>query len=539
MTRAQTAAACLLMAAIGFCLALTVFPIDFILPRDRLAGPFPLDTAQHIVAQRYFIADAWRWPLLVVPSLGTPSGANIGWTDAIPLLTLGLKAIRGILPPGFHGLGIWYVLCWTAQPVAAIWCLRAAGETRFLPALTIGIVALSIPAWWNRFGHAALCSHFLLTLGLAFYFLLTRAKDGTHRARHWIGMAVLLPATLLIHPYIFVMNAALACAVPLTWFLRRDRHWRAATLGCALSLTAGGIVFWLAGYGGGTGEGGFGHFAMNVLSPIWPAGSWIAGKGLVPIHAEDVSGWEGYNYLGLGLLAGLAIAALCAPRAAVAALWRHAGLVLALLALTALSLSNAVAIGYAHVYRLYPAPPVLEALRSSGRFFWPVTYALAVAAIVGTGRIGNPALRTGLLVLIAAVQFADVTPMRRALATSAAAAEPWTVDAAGLRPMIAAHTSLTILPPWNCLPSQPGAPGRGLEIQILTLASERLIPVNTMYQARWPAGQRCDDLAEAAAALKPGELRLILPEPDDRLVRQVPGHDQLCRPVGKLMACAQ
>lgn len=113
-----------------------------------------------------------------------------------------------------------------AQPVAAVWCLRAAGEKRLLPAICIAVISLCIPAWWNRFGHAALTGHFVLLLALGSYF---------HPSRHGDAMAgalVLNVVALLVHPYLFFMTSAILLAVPMTALARPASSCRARTRAC-------------------------------------------------------------------------------------------------------------------------------------------------------------------------------------------------------------------------------------------------------------------------------------------------------------------
>ena len=525
---------------LGLSLAAWVFPLAFLFPGAPAFAPFiEGDMAQHVVGQRYFIADSWRWPLLVVPSLGAPDGVNIGLTDSIPLLALILKALAAWLPPGFHGIGLWYGIAWTLQPIAAVWCLRAAGERRVLPALCMAVLAVSIPAWWNRFTHAALTGHFLILFTLGTYLLLVR--HGT--VRRWCGAAALLGATILVHPYLMLMNAAVLAAVPVTLLLRRDRGrgWRPAALGTGLMLLGALLLLWSLGYLGTTGEGGFGRYAMNLLSPIWPSGSWLLGRDLMKIHAANVSGWEGYNYLGLGLLCGVPLAFLAAPRAALGMAKAHAGLLLALLALTLLALSNRVGVGYSRVIELFHAPAILESFRSSGRFFWPATYAMALVMVLGLSRIRAPWPRAALLLAVVALQAADTTAMRASLAAQLAAPpRPWKIEAAALRPVLAAHRALTILPRWDCLPADASIDSqKGLILEILTLASETVIPVNTMYEAGWHRQQSCDIEAAARETLRPGEVRVMLPSVGAALRPLVPDGDRQCRPIGELMVCGR
>jgi hypothetical protein len=74
-------------------------------------------------------------------------------------------------------------------------------------------------------------------------------------------------------------------------------------------------------------------------------------------------------------------------------------------------------------------------------------------------------------------------------------------------------------------------------LEVLALASERAVPASTMYVARWRTPPQCRDEALAAAPLGPGELRLILPAAQERLIPLVPEGAARCTPIGDLLAC--
>lgn len=492
------------------------------------------DAAQHMVAQRYLIADAWGWPPTLARNLNTQEGGlNTAFADSIPLLALLLKALRGVLPEGFQGVGLFYGLAWVAQPIAAVWALRGAGEKRLLPALGMALAAASMPAWIGRFGHAALCGHFLLLLGLGFYLrLVTRPGVAL-----WLGAGLLQVAALLVHPYLAAMTLALLGAVPATRLLRGE-----AFLGPALAVAAalGAVVGVMAGFGylGAQGDGGYGMFALNLLSPVWPAGSLFSGWPWSPqLDATGHGGWEGYNWLGAGLLAALALGLVTRPRAAWRGLGRHAGLAVVLLGLTALAVSFQVGFGGRIVLDLGKPPGVLEQFRASGRFFWPVGYGLLLAGMLLLAR-----LRPVLCLLAGLVQFADAAPLRAAIAGWAQAHPAWSLDAPALRAELASAQSLTLLPSWPCVPPRDTAGTHGLILEVLVLASERAVPASTMYVARWREAPACRDEALAAAPLAPGELRLILPAAQPALAPLVPEGAARCRPLGpapggQLLAC--
>jgi hypothetical protein len=252
------------------------------------------------------------------------------------------------------------------------------------------------------------------------------------------------------------------------------------------------------------------------------------------VDATGRGGWEGYNWLGLGLVLALAVVVLGRPRDVVGMLRRHAGLALVALALTLVAVSHRVGFGPAIILDLGAWPVErLGQFRSSGRFFWPVAYLLLLGAMVVLAR------RAPLLCLLAGlIQFADAAPLRAAIAGWAGQRPAWTLDATALRPMLAQAETLTLLPSWPCLDQQGGGgESYALLLESLALASERPVPANTMYVARYKRPPACRDAALAAAPLAPGELRLILPSRQAALAPLVPDGAVRCAPVGTLLAC--
>ncbi len=488
----------MLVAAWGLGVALWLFPNDFLFP--GAGGPWrPLgDAAQHAVAQRYFMASEWVWPPLNVAMLG---GLNLAFADGIPIIALPLKLLAPALPPGFHGIGIWYALVWILTPMCAAWAMAGAGERRVLPLLAVAVAAASMPAFIMRFGHAALCGHFLLWLGLGFYLRLLAGQ------RVWPWAVALQGGALLVHPYLAVMTLALLAAVPVSLVLRRA-PWRGAALGAAGGLALVGGIMTVLGYLGAVGDGQrwYGAFALNLISPIWPYRSWFLGSGVAAeIDATGHGGWEGYNWLGFGLWCGLTVLVIARPLAVLRGLRRHAGLVLACIGLTLLAVSTRVGLGGSVLFDLGQAPALFEQFRASGRFFWPVGAALLLGVAVLLARQG----RAGVIALLAlaVLQFLDAAPARQALQDWARAQHPWRMDAAALRPLLAGAERVTLLPSWPCTAPEDHATREAL-LEMLALASETPRPINTMYAARWREAPVCTDDRTRATPPAPGELRL-------------------------------
>lgn len=515
---------------IGLALAYYLFSWDYLLGFVDTVRPPRGDIAANIIVQRYFFADAWRWPPLNAANLVGPVGTNVGLLDGIPLVALPVKLLAPLLPPAFHVVNLWYGVAWFLQPLAAVWCLRSAGERRLLPALAIAVAAVSMPAWWSRFSHASLCSHFLILLALGTYFRLVARPEARLL---WLGAVILEIVALLTHPYLAMMVLALLGSVPLTLFLRGDHRWTRATVGVVAMVLAQLAGLMVLDYVGVTSGQGFGRFKMDLLGPIWPDSS-----ALFPWKLPPLNEWEGYNYLGAGLLIGAAAVVLLRPVELRAAIARHGGLALAAVGLTLLALSQRPTVGSYELFDAGAVPNWLENLRSTGRFFWPVAYTLLLGTIVLAARHPNRRLAALLLVAIGVVQFADAGVLREVVRLQIAKpSAEWKVNAPKLRALLTEAQSVTLLPTWYCMPSPNWAEDQDLMLEVLLLASETAVPASTMATSRWHGVLICNDRRLAGAPLGRGELRILTPMAQTFYLPLVPRADKLCESAGPVLVC--
>lgn len=443
------------------------------------------DVAQSLIGHLAFQMDGWRFPLFRIASLMPPDGINTLMLDGNPVVSLLAK----LLPGGPHNLlGGWIFACFLLQPVAAVYALRGMGEQRVVPGLAVGALAALMPFLWFRPMHPNLCGHFIILLALGATLRLLRGEPG------WRMVAIALVLGAFTHPYLLVMAAALLCAVPLG-----RQNWRSlATLAATLAGVAGLMA--LAGFfGAGAGDRGFGRYSMNLLSPVVPQLSGLFGGDTL-----DATGgqFEGFSYLGAGVLLVLALAWHRPPRWA----WP---LLPVLAGLTLLALSSRIFAGSLLLLDLglKPWEDVFGAVRASGRLFWPVGYAALVFSIATlAARLSPP--RFAVLALVAVcLQWVDLGPLRgRAqamLATPAAAPAP-----PGFAATVQAASLLTILPAPACV--------EGAErdsAHTLTLVAVRAgVPVASVSAARMPPGFGCESAASDATEqpLRPGEVRLVL-----------------------------
>jgi hypothetical protein len=393
-------------------------------PSNPLWHPPQGDTMQAVLGAEAFLRDpAWHVPLgLTSKLLSGAQPVSIVYTDSAPWIAILAKA-AGLGAGDVSVIGLTAVLSVVLQPVAFALLLLAMGVRRAEVVLIGTILGSLLPAWYVRTAwHVALSSHWLIVLALAAAAVAIRR--GVSRAVI-AALAALGAFSIGIHAYLFTMVAAVAAGALLADVASTGRRaLPRAAAGAAAFLACSVLSAWVLGYGPSGGGGGFGFFSMNLLSPFVPQHSGL--RAALTGHAGeflDATGgeYEGFNYLGAGILAVLAAGIVVACRRGIPHRLRRAAAPLgaALLVLTLLALSNKVFAGSACLLDI-KLPPALDLrlaqVRSSGRLFWPVAYAGLAWALLALDRSSHRRSAGLLLVSALLLQVADTSVVRRSLA---------------------------------------------------------------------------------------------------------------------------
>jgi hypothetical protein len=509
------------------------------------------DMQQHLSAARYFLHDSWRFPVFLTKLIMPPDGVSVVFLDVNPLFAFFAKLWFKLTGLTVNYFGPWIALCYALQGAAFLFLCRSLGLRGIVPAIVCTVIALSVPEFLYRYFHLNLLGQFLITLQLGLYFRAVRG--GRYRAMSWwaLGLALI---TILIHFYLFAMVAGIYAALLAEYALQRRGEIGTVLVHGAIFLAGTAALLVVSGYLHGVGGStGFGYFSMNILSPFVPQDS-----GVLPFMHAMIDGtggqYEGFNYLGLGILALFVIALVLYRRDLWAPALRYRFLLILMLAFTAFAVSFNPMIG--DVALLHPsthaasstaaaaAPSVaahpagigqklhdlifypLQQFRSSGRFFWPVGYLMAAFGIVGVWRrIPGP---TGLAVLsiAALLQFIDAGPLRHEMSAAIGAPAVTPVGADPWVKMIAAHREITVLPSMDCADAQsPLIP------LFVFYASESVIPI---HSAKLSRGPKADCPAEfgglARRQLGEDEILVLLSPPiPEATIQAMQDAAQLCR----------
>lgn len=412
------------------------------------------DWVPHYFGWHYFRTEPWHWPPGAIHGYYAPLGSSVGLTDSIPLVAYALKPLARWLPTPFQYLGPFLLLSFALQGALGARLIGRWVSSPFIQVLGATLFVL-LPTLLIRVGHTALCAHWLILWALL---IATRPVATRFVAAGWATLGL---AAGMVQPYLAAMVLGVLGATAVSRG-EAPLSRRVVALGAALTATLAG--WWLSGLfllrsDGSLAAGGLGFYSMNLLAFIAPAG-W---SRLLPdvAMASDGQTYEGFQYLGLGILMliAAALATRIVRRDAVSSggdvrLWSP-WLVVACLAMTAFAVSPVVTLGSHTVARLdgaWTAP--LALFRSSGRFAWPLVYVLLTTAIVTVARRLPARGAAAVLAAAVALQLVDLHEahaFRRQVAHDPAF-HAWTNPFADARwhAVAPAYGHLALVPPPQC-----------------------------------------------------------------------------------------
>lgn len=412
----------LLGALIGLLVFFLIYGISPLDPTNDAflrGGYVEQDVRQHYAGWLYYKKAPLTIPFCNAPQLNWPEGMSIAFTDSIPLFAVLFRLLGPLLPGTFQYFGLFTLLCFMLQGGFAALLLNLFTSNR--AHIFLGVLPFTFsPILLERaFRHTSLAAHFLILAALYYYI------KGRRESRLCIGLFVINCLSITIHPYFVPMTFALTFALVLELSLQDRQILPFGWL--VLNLAACGALGWLFGIfsSSGSGSGGsgiqYGHFSMN-LNALWnPTSRGVVWSRFLPVQNQLPGNYDGFAYLGLGMLLLLIFSAVFfvideqnrLPKL----LKRHGALLFVCVCLGCFAVSHIVTANGATLIRL-PLPQFVirlaTTLRSSGRMFWPVYYLLFVFALRGISRLDarlqKRGLCGGLLALTCLVQLTDLSP---------------------------------------------------------------------------------------------------------------------------------
>lgn len=499
------------------------------------------DITQYMAGFNMYFSAPWRFPLLAFDNLNFPQGTRATFVDAVPLYALLLKLVIPASWAPFNPYGMWVAICFMLQAVGAWWLARELGSRSWAFLLSLAIMLITAPALLDRIGHTSLMSHWLVLFAIALY--LRGARQGKPNTPGW---CVLLVSAFYINIYLFTMAGAIYAAA--TVFSLKKQHLLSgagapavlrallvAALPAAALLATLPLTLLPLAHGGVTREVGFGYYSMNLLSPL------IGGRLIQLTVPVGPGQYEGFNYLGLGLVAAVVLVFADAPSRARLAqmLRRHAALAWLMFFFVVYAISSQVQLGGIQIATIaYPGfvSAITSQFRASGRFFWPVGYLLLIAVWWLLYQQRGKKRFVLVAAVLTTLQCADLTGVYRTLQSLLTRPPAWHLQQEVWNKAIPAQvTTVYFYPKFNCAKN----PAHGSLLPVMHYVSLRGMNLNTGYIARHAPS--CDDMAREIAGSVPGKSAYVFARnefPDTGAVRGlIPGSSVQCTEVDFALLC--
>ena len=362
------------------------------------------DRAMHTLGWMFFRAAPSGMPPGASPHLGIELASSIGMVDGLPLFALPLKLLRDWLPDPFQYWGIWLLLSFMLQSLFAYAIARELRASEMLSLVAAAFVLIT-PAFLFRVPmHLALSGHW--TLLVALYLYVRRSPPA-----FWVWPFV-VAVTASIHAYLLAMVLAIWLAALAERLWTRRIAPRAAAIEFVFTLSVTGVVLWTAGFFGSDSMGnyGYGDYKLNLLWPLLTYGHW---SQIFPDLPHAKYDYEGLSFLGIGILALLALAVAARPHLTPPFHRRWLPLMVVLLGMMVFAFSMNLQLSGVHVVTI-PVPKWLGDLastfRSTGRFVWPLLYRVTIGAVVLIARRFRAAIALPLALVALVAQAADSAP---------------------------------------------------------------------------------------------------------------------------------
>lgn len=402
------------LSALAFC---CVYGVRILLPTYTdwlLVGG---DLSQHYLGWVAYRSSPWTFPIGLTNILAYPDYTSVIFTDSIPLFAVFFKLLSPLLPESFQYFGLWGLTCFVLQGILSAKIIRGYTDNR--AAVIFGsLLVVFTPAVFKRlYGHEALAGQWIILLALDLIF--SRQKYERSPGKLYLTVAGIGILTVSIHMYFLLMCSIIVfswCVADLLYTKRLKRPF-------LVMLDLGGsalTTIWLLGGFVATGssysEGGVGLYSMNWNSLVNSMGMSSVLKPL-PLHTGEQ--WEGFGYLGLGiiLLTGIVVVFSLFDRAAWKGFEKHGEILVGLgcvCLLSVIAASQTEAFwGTTKLYSLRLPRFVLKVwgvFRASGRCVMVLDYVTSLSCVILTVKLfrKRPWIPAALLCAALAVQIYDI-----------------------------------------------------------------------------------------------------------------------------------
>lgn len=364
-------------------------------------GYIEKDMMQHYTGWMLFRNSPWQFPLGVGQNIAYPYGSAVSYTDSIPLFAVFFKIFNNFLPETFQYFGLFVILCFMLQGGFAA-LLADMFNTDLLGDCLVAAILTFSPVMIERaFRHCSLTAHFLVLAALYYYF----RNKGRNDIKGLMPFFIINALAITIHPYFLPFTFGIMFAFCLENFILHKKFissvmYIISSIACTLLVGYAIGAFYV---GGSMSSIGYGLYSMNLNALFNPISqgfdNWSSVLEIKPnfSYQTTASAWygqiEGFNYLGLGVLAFIPVSVLLFVvkrkknifRDILEFVLHNFGIIFSTAALTIFALGDWITYGGLKIFRL-PIPDsiifgIFGIFRANGRFGWLLVYMIVGVVI--------------------------------------------------------------------------------------------------------------------------------------------------------------
>ena len=385
------------------------------------------DFAQSYYGWKFYRASDWHWPIGLMDGVADPSLTPIMYIDSVPLFDVFFKILSPILPGTFQFFGIWGLCCFVLDGAIGARIVFQLTNNVIYSTFASVFFTLTTFSIQRLYTHTALAANWVILLGIL---LIITNNEGRSIIKHvllWCGLFFLAISVNMY--YVPIIGILMVLEVIYLVFSQKCTVLGFSEL-CA-SMIGAVLAFYLYGgfyhiSGTSVNGGGLGRLGANLNALLNPmeTGLYLTGwsKFIKSKPVAVLGQYEGYSYLGLGLIALLSIAAVGVMAKGmrwIKNVWAtaHVKIVYVFCAIALLmvaSFGTEVTLNGRTLFHI-PYPDfflkIYGIFRSTGRFMWGVWDILAILAFTVVYKTFSNKVAAILLIACLLLQVEDLSPM--------------------------------------------------------------------------------------------------------------------------------
>lgn len=382
------------------------------------------DISQHYIGWEFFRKSPWHFPLGLTDGIIDDQSVSCMFTDSIPLFAIFFKLLSPVLPETFQYMGFWGIFSYSMQGGISSLILYRLTKRPVFSLVGCTVYVLCPPIMQRMYGHESLAGQWVLLIAILSW--VCQGRQWRFKATPVIIWALNSILAVLVHIYFIPMIYIVMLGYIATDIFGRKKLLRPIL--CFVSTTVSALLtMYIIGAFSGSGSyraGGLGKYSANYNALFNSQGK---AKYIASLNFLDGQ-YEGFAYLGLGIILGGAIAlVLVVARTEKNPLKQFAGFsrerkaeMIAMLGIFVLSMVIAASprgtFNGRIIYDIKLPDTVFGALsifRATGRFAWVSVYIVYTSVLFAISKLSGKRTAMFCMVLVTAVQLLDLRVMMK------------------------------------------------------------------------------------------------------------------------------